>query len=71
MLLYVINNVAITALLLVLATHLQADNKTTQPCFFPPALCRQKTRNLFFNKRLAPASPLPPHSSKRKVGKKP
>ena len=41
MLLYVINNVAITALLLVLATHLQADNKTTQPCS-PPGTVQTK-----------------------------
>ena len=35
----------------------------------PPALCRQKTGNHFFNKRFAPASPLPPHPSKGKGGR--
>lgn len=46
MLLYVINNVAITALLKVLATPLQADNKTTQPCF-PPRHCADKRPETF------------------------
>ena len=50
-----------------------ASKQQNHPTLFlpPPALCRQKTGNHFFNKRFAPASPLPPHPSKGKGGKKP
>ena len=49
-----------------------ASRQQNHPTFPPPpALCRQKTGNHFFNKRFAPASPLPLHPSKGKGRKKP
>ena len=55
-----------------------ANKQQNHPTLFPhpppppPTVpCRQKTANHFFNKRFAPASPLPPHPSKGKGGKKP